>query len=877
MRYLQPILFLISLFLAANTFGQKTVEPHKAISNQFECIHHYYGEVHKMVKAWLEIYTDIKRHQQNHRSFYPQFVCPGEAHPFYIEQAQNQSGVTGTRLKPYSEALKSAYSNVETHCRQLETYFRLKSYEKDSFSGAVALIRSFQPVTVAYFEAQTAFEQQIDAAYRQLKTASPPASYVRAEQQLRQIINKEAALLTTLYCNFNPEIPGGWPVASIRQNINELDILLADIQKTTPPLDYPASHYYQAALDCARSCQSLKKDLADGYTLEARKNDEHANLAYWELLNMYNGCYVPFFKQFAGAFPDGKKSPLLIADFPPVFKMITAPAALPAAQGRFTDIPYLEINLPQQAGKIPTGVQDAVNKYVDFIDESVRLNNNLLTGLVNSRANLTSFPETGNFYYNDDTHKLPGSLYQETILANKSLPEQTRISIQHQAEVLMGIMTEMNEMRETLYRISKEKTYKTQGFNDIERIRDRYLVLFTTFDQYKERLYTDLKKIHAAYSTPDPTDSWVKSYQALSAVMTQNRRLLDTAKDYYSGGALPPLFSVEQHSAAVNQCITDEFVNMKGIERIGRYNGLCPYNPYEDIGATAQTLNTCAVQWNKKKYHDFVYLYNNSIMEYNRFVELSKKPFLKNIRQPEIFTLAAPPEKQARPTPPAKPIPPVPPVPEKPVVTEPAPRIIRDTVFIHDTVYLEKPPAVGPSFFSLEGYAPNNLILLLDVSSSMNTPDRLPLLQSSVTTLVQLFRPEDEIAVVVFSGTAKIVLPPSKGTDKAAIFAAINALKTGGKTDVKAGLELAYALSAQNFKPKGNNRIILATDGEFVLPEKNLGEIEKNAGQGITLTIFKFGQKPTPNLKTITTKGKGNLVSINAANADIFMVQEAKK
>jgi Ca-activated chloride channel family protein len=90
------------------------------------------------------------------------------------------------------------------------------------------------------------------------------------------------------------------------------------------------------------------------------------------------------------------------------------------------------------------------------------------------------------------------------------------------------------------------------------------------------------------------------------------------------------------------------------------------------------------------------------------------------------------------------------------------------------------------------------------------------------------------------------------------------------------GLALAYRVANQNFKAQGNNRIVLATDGEFGLRPNLLEMIDKNAAKGLALSIFKFGEKPSPSLKKIADRGRGNLVGITAQNAEVFMVQEAK-
>jgi Ca-activated chloride channel family protein len=112
--------------------------------------------------------------------------------------------------------------------------------------------------------------------------------------------------------------------------------------------------------------------------------------------------------------------------------------------------------------------------------------------------------------------------------------------------------------------------------------------------------------------------------------------------------------------------------------------------------------------------------------------------------------------------------------------------------------------------------APNsNLVFLLDVSGSMNSPDKLPLLKTAFSMLVDQLRPQDRVAIVVYAGAAGLVLPSTPGSDKETILGAIQSLEAGGSTAGGAGIKLAYKVAAENHIQGGNNRVILATDGDF--------------------------------------------------------------
>ena len=170
---------------------------------------------------------------------------------------------------------------------------------------------------------------------------------------------------------------------------------------------------------------------------------------------------------------------------------------------------------------------------------------------------------------------------------------------------------------------------------------------------------------------------------------------------------------------------------------------------------------------------------------------------------------------------------------------------------------------------SLGELPPNNLVFLVDVSGSMNSPDKLPLLKSAFRLLVNELRDEDRVAIVVYAGAAGLVLPPTTGDHKSRILEAIDRLEAGGSTAGGAGIQLAYQVARDNFSSEGNNRVILATDGDFNVGISSDGElirmIEARRQSGVFLTVLGFG---TGNLKDskmeqLANKGNGHYAYID--------------
>ncbi len=165
---------------------------------------------------------------------------------------------------------------------------------------------------------------------------------------------------------------------------------------------------------------------------------------------------------------------------------------------------------------------------------------------------------------------------------------------------------------------------------------------------------------------------------------------------------------------------------------------------------------------------------------------------------------------------------------------------------------------------------PRNLVFLIDVSGSMESRDKLPMLKRAMKKLVSQLGPRDRVSIVVYAGASGVVLKPTPGSNKIKIAAALSRLKAGGSTNGGQGIQLAYSLARKTFKKGGINRVILATDGDFNVGMSSRGELERLIEQeresGVFLTVLGFG---TGNVKDsqmemLADKGNGNYAYIDS-------------
>ncbi len=171
---------------------------------------------------------------------------------------------------------------------------------------------------------------------------------------------------------------------------------------------------------------------------------------------------------------------------------------------------------------------------------------------------------------------------------------------------------------------------------------------------------------------------------------------------------------------------------------------------------------------------------------------------------------------------------------------------------------------------SLDNTPATNLVFLLDVSGSMNAPDKLPLLKEGLRIMVNQLKPNDRVAIAVYAGSSGLVLPSTPVSQKGEIIAALDQLEAGGSTNGGQGIQLAYTVAANNFIKGGNNRVILATDGDFNVgvtgDDALVRMIEEKRNSGIFLSVLGFGSGNLNDsmMEKLSNKGNGNYAYIDS-------------
>lgn len=182
---------------------------------------------------------------------------------------------------------------------------------------------------------------------------------------------------------------------------------------------------------------------------------------------------------------------------------------------------------------------------------------------------------------------------------------------------------------------------------------------------------------------------------------------------------------------------------------------------------------------------------------------------------------------------------------------------------------------------NLDTLPPSHLVFLIDVSGSMDMPNRLPLLQSAFRLLVNNLRAKDSVSIVVYGGVTGVMLDATSGGEKEKILKVIDELTPGGSTPGESGIKLAYSVARNHFIKDGNNRVILATDGDFnvgLRTEAELDEMitqQKESGVYLTCLGVGMGNYKDSKIQTLAEKGNGNFAYLdNFKEAEKVLLKE---
>ena len=535
-----------------------------------------------------------------------------------------------------------------------------------------------------------------------------------------------------------------------------------------------------------------------------------------------------------------------------------------------------------QSKQLNAKTHQALNNYVDYINDNVhalwafhlkfrKFNNDLvnyyLTPYQHRKAKEPVFEYEDILGNRASYHRLPVETYLKTVKESEFLSVNFRYGLNDKLWKIKEIMKEINLIARDVQAYTENEIFLTDtkledGYELLQRIENA----FNNFNAAKDDLYFSVESAFMSYSSPIENEEYLRHSEQLESLVDYSREILEDTKHTNRDG-------VEKNCTLLKATI----LAIKEKENVDMSEGARHYDPIRKVGDKGVYVRYDFVLQQAKKIHDYgleylaseekddaygpngaaYYFYNKRltynfnrygrgvVLQYNKYVDSSQVHLLKQVEEPHWFKAA-------------------------------------HIKFFKNELFVDKDfqEAVEPPS-PLQGFAANNLIFLVDVSSSMNTPEKIELLKNSVKQLRGHMRPEDHVCIIKYSGDAEVILEPTSSTEKEEIHSAIDNLKPGGKSNVEEGLRLAYEVLDEYFINSGNNKIILASDGDFEVPKRTLRFIKTKGDEDKMLSIFYFGKVEKDDLRSklteMTDMGRGNYSYVRNDNLNLILIEEAKR
>ncbi len=865
------ILLIICLFFQANIYSQKISRSKaNALNSYIDYTNFLVKQMDNGAVKLLEYYNKTKsfknRRDKTTKTFYFSKIIAGkddiEIYNKAINNSKKLNPADAQKLNSSLAELHDIYKHSRKLMQELEIYHKLNDYQIDNFKRCDEIIDETQNVFFDFNTKYWRFHEELNGVYRKYQPYNEQNTYLQSEMIMKTAMQEERELFKNWYFNFEKKTQTGmFDTEKVVGNINTVDI---KYRNNIAPNSYkhPLNFYYNRFFSVlTATMQKTKRNGIDGYTIETKISDQHSNEYYKYLYQYYNSLLVSECDGFVYSLNQKGTYLLKGVKMPFLFVVDSNNVDIITDYKKFEETEILKFEITSKSKNITHNQVTALNNYINYINRETKI-------VIYRAEKMRYYNKTLDKYYGTDLsafetrsasaftvyedYRIARSLYEQAINDSRYLPTEYSKSLNMQLEAINQICSERRYTIYSINKYAKEKTFLTDNFTEAYKLLTRFGYLWNEYDLRKELIYNDIKKIYDSYPNRNPENTWYKSAASLEKIIDENYMVLTNAKKNYtdSTGWTANLTNLNQN---VRNTLTNKYENIEKLDRFGRNHGYCPYTIYDDIPTDSKDFSLYYLKLKEKDtliidnyYDNLLRHYNDIISDYNKFVWLAEGEYeefsyhevdtfflLKKPLQPDIFIM------------------------QKPVkLIEP------DTIFT-----------------SMEGFAFNNLTLLLDVSQSMSNADKLPLLQESFLRLLTILRPEDFVSIVVYSGSSEVVLKSISCAEKEIITEKIENLSSSGSTKINFGLKKALEEASDNYIDGGNNKIILATDGVFNSDKKTEKLAKKIAKKNIDFTIFLFGSKniDSDNLKELIKNTNGKIEIINSENMNLKLINEVQK
>jgi Ca-activated chloride channel homolog len=530
--------------------------------------------------------------------------------------------------------------------------------------------------------------------------------------------------------------------------------------------------------------------------------------------------------------------------------------------------PYLFLLLGWLAWAPPGRAQglpaEVANPCADFLNEVVQACAPLFAGLrAHERAGQAAKSGQPARLALPPAYSVPQAAFDRALASLDSLPPGQQAHWRDQLQLVMALAQELAPLRASLAYVVQAKQYEQDGWEYSDQLLGQFALRLDGLEQLRARLaaglLAPLPSVPAASLGP-----WAAPAGALGRLVLASETALAALRAQVWGHqplAGPPVAPLERatRSLAVGQADY-----LAGLPRLGRGNPRCPHAPYETAIELGQQLAEHAQGWegNPAAWPEALRLHNELVQAHNQFARLAPAPLPLACLQADRWQPAGAADSEG---------------PRSVATGGSGPFELR--LPSREPEVAQVAEEDRPEYLrSMDGYAYAHLVLVLDVSGSMVGKGKLAVLKQAMRQLLGILRPEDRVSVVAYADRAEVVLEAVSAKEAEHINQTIDMLQPGGGTNADLGLALAYRLAKRHWVAEFNNRIVLATDGEFPLADDTQALVERGVADQVRLSVFSFGgeQARLPKLRRLAQAGGGHYEVIDNRNAHQRLVREAK-
>lgn len=575
-----------------------------------------------------DLYDEFEQIQNN-----PQTIIKLRAEDMRREDDRN-TRADGLSTSAGARTMRDHYDALFGLNHALGAYIELEDYKTDGASRGMKILDDMSGFVADLADERNRLREMIYANRKNVVQNGHGKVY----QMMIDIIDHEEKVLDYLDTLYQNEPAKGLDETFIIQSYLETeDLLTAFARDFNIRKPDPSVRFLKTFPESINKLQRIKQRTVDESSFIHKKSTNHVNEFVEEFTEYFNKDVLAVFKYYVKA--AGKKDPAIF-HYPNYLHLLRykdynldiriEPLVLSDTAVQSIDVKPRPDTLNRPAFEVLNGYVEALNVRTKSLDNFRHSLKNFQRDLHSLKNANERWQQQYNLRFYGDPFSVPKTDFAVLQKRSPLLIPDYSAQLLGQLENIQNTMLECERLHWELSAYSEKKLYLTAGFGKTEEMLERFSMLFDTFRSMKKRLYIDLLAIYDAYPDSEPDNPWRVTSGAMRRAVDAAESTLHAVKDRFSDDT-SQVIATDALLSLRRDMVENQAKYMAGIRRIGRNNGHCPYNPYEDMTEKLKSMidkiahiDTYVESGRYDEYNGYVDVYNRIIQDYNKFAELAK-------------------------------------------------------------------------------------------------------------------------------------------------------------------------------------------------------------------------------------------------------------